>query len=236
MVLWAPIFGSFAISVFPASIVCIDHLWHAPDTGILSYPAGVMVISRTWMAFFSGLLLGSSATGAFAQTQSQPMIAPGLWRDVSHVYGPMGAESRITQEQCWEARAGEIQAFIPNIGDHNSTNVETQVRNHGNHSTVQLHSVQILPNGTSTQRIRLVFSDDRSVLHRATMQGAGSLQFSATPQLNEHYRQRGRWLSPTCPPRLAKTQTQILQKPGVPAGLQQLQALSQRLQAQYHPH
>lgn len=184
-------------------------LWALSLVGLCILPAGVAVAAK-----------GSAL-----------MIAPGLWRIVSDIHGPMQQHATLTQEACWNARTGSAQAFIPNVGKTKFTETENTVTNSANHTTVLIHSLQTIPNGTVTQDIKMIFSDGRSMLHRATMTGSGDLKFSATPVLDEHFTQRGRWIAADCPIVLPQATMQTVQQPEMPA-LQKLQALAQQLKAE----
>ncbi len=186
---------------------------------------------RLWMPSIAGLAITLSFSPASASPDSQPMIAPGLWRIVSTIQGPWQQQSKLTQYECWNAQTGSLQAFLPNIGRSRNLETENTVINSPHHTTVHLHSFQNLPNGTATQNVTMIFSDNRSVLHRATMTGSGRLKFSASPELGDHFTQHGHWISATCPIKLPKANLQELQKPVIPA-LQKLDALAKQLQAE----
>jgi hypothetical protein len=185
---------------------------------------------RLWVLSFLGLTITLSLSPAAASPDTQPMIASGLWRIVSIIQGPWQQQSKMTQYECWNAQTGSLQAFLPSIGNSGNLETDNAVINSPHRTTVHLHSFQNLPNGTATQNITMIFSDNRSVLHRAIMSGSGRLTFSASPKLGDHFTQQGRWISATCPVKLPEANLQQLQKPFIPA-LQKLDALAKQLQA-----
>ncbi len=161
-----------------------------------------------------------------AADSSLPFVAPGLWRIVSDVQGPMNQHSRMTQEQCLNFQGGSDQETgLPGMAG--GTGVTTQVINSANRSTVHLSSVVDMPNGTMTQDITQVFTVTNSVLHRATMTGQGSLKFTSSPMLDETFTQQGTWLSTACPTVLPAAKTETLQNGTLPA-LDALKKLSRQ--------
>ncbi|XTI71579.1 hypothetical protein ACQAYK_07690 [Acidithiobacillus sp. AC3] len=147
----------------------------------------------------------------------------------------MNERSTLTQEECWKAHDGKYSDFIPLKQRITETN--NSVVNSGNHTTVHIHSFQRIPQGAVTQDIEMVFSDDRSALHRATMTGSGSLIFSATPMLDEHFTQRGRWISADCSQLVPEPSKLQITRPAEVPALQRLQALSRQLQREFpHPN
>lgn len=168
------------------------------------------------MASFAPMAIGSSL----------PFVAPGLWRIVSDVHGPMQQHSRMTKEECLNLHDGsDHETGLPDTAG--GSGVTTQVINSTNRSTVHLSSIVNMPNGTMTQNIVQVFTVTNRVLHRATMTGHGSLKFTSSPIMDETFTQQGTWLSPSCPAVLPATKTETLQDGTMPA-LDALKKLSQQ--------
>jgi hypothetical protein len=169
-----------------------------------------------------------------AAIANDPFVAPGLWRIVSDVHGPMNQHALISSEACWDARSGFV-AYPHNYQidtDKGAPINGTQsVRNTGNTSTVHLHDTVASPQGAITQDIVQVYSTTRSVQHRATMTGHGSLTVAGAPILDESFTQHGRWLATVCPGILPAAHTQMLAPARIPA-LDALQKLAQKLQAE----
>ncbi|MHB0990432.1 MAG: hypothetical protein ACYC0M_04045 [Burkholderiales bacterium] len=176
----------------------------------------IKFVASILMASFAPLAIGSSL----------PFVAPGLWRIVSDVHGPMQQHSRMTKEECLNLHDGsDHETGLP--GAAGGSGVTTQVINSTNRSTVHLSSIVNMPNGTMTQDVVQVFTVTNPVLHRATMTGHGSLKFTSSPIMDETFTQQGMWLSPSCPAVLPATKTETLQGSTMPA-LDALKSLSQQ--------
>ena len=155
-----------------------------------------------------------SAT-AVAAPVSTAFVAPGLWRIVADIQGPMGQRQRMTQDQCWDEHGGSGQA----TGFAGASGVATssyQVDNAKNRSTIHIHCVINTSADRITQNIDMVFAIDPANPHRAIMTGHGSMTYSGTPILNETYSQTGYRLSATCPATLPPAKTENLQNPVIP--------------------
>ncbi|WP_407275680.1 hypothetical protein [Halothiobacillus sp. DCM-1] len=174
------------------------------------------------LSFFPVLTTQAGARG-------ESFVAPGLWRVVSDVHGPMGRHTQITQMECWNADGSSGQALLPLPGSR-SGEVTHQVVNTGKQSIVRLSTQMSLLQGAMTQQVTLVFALDNSVLHRATMTGHGRMTDSVSPILNETFTQTGVWIASVCPQTLPSPTQQVLQLQNIPA-LNALQNLARQMQA-----
>lgn len=169
---------------------------------------------------------------AVAAPSSLPFVAPGLWKVVSDVQGPMQQHQQITQEECWNAQ-GESGEALGALSGGGVGNAQSTVTNTPHRSTVHLHSILPTPQGTLVQDVTLVFTLNNSARHRATMTGHGGMT-GPNPMLNESFTQHGHWLAAACPASLPAAQTRTLQTATLPA-ITALQKLAAQLHAE-DPH
>lgn len=172
---------------------------------------------------------------ALAGASAKPFVAPGLWEIVSEVHGPMQQQSRLTQQQCWNAQgeSGQQLGMPVTPAQGRLTAITHSVVNTDQHSTIHLRSAAQFPQGAMTQDITMVFTA-HGTLHPATMTGHGSMTFTSNPALDETFTQHGHWVAAVCPSVLSPAKTVELQSASMPA-LAALQNLARKLQAQ-DPH
>lgn len=174
------------------------------------------------------LLLNTGRAGAADNT----FVAPGLWRIITEVHGPLEAHEVITQNECWSTQGESTEAMAQlsrgGIGTTTNTVTNTDLQ-----SIVHLHSILPTPQGVVMQNETMIFTRQIGGIPQATMKGHGAMS-GPSPMDNDSFVQHGHWLAASCPNHLPKTQTKILQNTQMP-GMPALQKLANQLQAE-DPH
>lgn len=174
------------------------------------------------------LLLNSGGANAAAH----PFVAPGLWRIITEVHGPLDAHEVITQDECWSTQGESTEARAQLSGGGIGTTTNT-VTNTDIQSIVHLHSILPTPQGVVEQNVTMVFKRQVNGIRQATMTGHGAMS-GPSPMDNDSFIQQGHWIAASCPNPLPKPETKILQNTHMP-GMSALQKLAKQLQAE-DPH